>query len=181
MSQCTARAKRTGDRCQKHAVAGAVVCRSHGAGARQVRRKAHQRVAEAKALAELLSAEIEPIDNPLVELAKLGGKAKQWMDIIETRVAQLARVGYSGPVGEQINAEVTLLERAMDRLASILIAFAKLNIDERLARIDERIADQVILGLSRALDDNDVTGADAANIVASTAQHLRLIESGDAA
>jgi hypothetical protein len=58
MAQCKATANRTGRQCQKRAVAGAAVCLSHGAGAKQVRRVAAQRVALARA-AELLGPDVQ--------------------------------------------------------------------------------------------------------------------------
>lgn len=50
MSRCRATARRTGQQCQKRAVAGATVCLSHGAAASQVRRAARERVALARAV-----------------------------------------------------------------------------------------------------------------------------------
>jgi hypothetical protein len=46
--QCKATSQRSGQRCQKHAIKGATVCLSHGAAARQVKRKAAEEVALAQ-------------------------------------------------------------------------------------------------------------------------------------
>lgn len=46
--RCTAKTKRTDDRCKNYAIRGGNVCRIHGGGAPQVRRKADERVARAR-------------------------------------------------------------------------------------------------------------------------------------
>lgn len=43
--QCKARSTRTGERCKRHAINGAVVCQTHGGATRQVRFKAEERIA----------------------------------------------------------------------------------------------------------------------------------------
>ncbi|WP_156431689.1 hypothetical protein [Mycobacterium sp. GA-1199] len=45
--QCTARSKRTGNRCQRPAMLGGNVCRAHGGNAPQTRAKARQRLEQA--------------------------------------------------------------------------------------------------------------------------------------
>ena len=45
-TQCTATAKSTGERCRRSPIAGATVCRVHGAGAPQVRQAARRRLDE---------------------------------------------------------------------------------------------------------------------------------------
>lgn len=65
--RCTARSKRSGQRCRKLAVRGATVCATHGGSAPQVRAAAARRVARDDALAAASS-----------ELARLGGG---WVDV----------------------------------------------------------------------------------------------------
>ena len=45
--QCTARSKRTGERCRLPSMLGGNVCRSHGGAAPQTRAKAQRRLAQA--------------------------------------------------------------------------------------------------------------------------------------
>ncbi len=51
MHQCTAHAKGTGLRCKNNAITGSNVCRNHGGSAPQVKRKAAERLKEARDLA----------------------------------------------------------------------------------------------------------------------------------
>ena len=44
MSQCTATAKSTGERCQRPAIKGGTVCYQHGGAAGQVQKKAQERL-----------------------------------------------------------------------------------------------------------------------------------------
>ena len=45
MAQCTATSKQTKKRCRRPAIRGGTVCRFHGGGAPQVKRKAEERLA----------------------------------------------------------------------------------------------------------------------------------------
>lgn len=146
MGQCTATAKATGQRCGRLANRGTTVCRVHGGNAPGVRAKAVERLTEEKARAELgklaaLLGPADPVEDPLRELLQLGGEARRWKELLAGRVAELTSVGYEGIAGEQLRAEVAVFERALDRLAGILATIARLNIDERLSKINESQAD----------------------------------------
>lgn len=73
--RCTARSSRTGRPCRNYAMAGTTVCRSHGAGAGQVRRAAARRIAQEQAARMLADVEVTPIDDPLLELERLAAEA----------------------------------------------------------------------------------------------------------
>src|SRR5882762_10370991 len=97
---------------------------------------------------------IIPIDDPLTELSKLAGEVTAWKDVIARRVAFLSDVRYDGEkTGEQIRGEVIVFERALDRCNSVLTGMARLNIDERLARISEAQAQLVAEVLSTVLSE----------------------------
>ena len=64
--QCKAKSKQSGRRCRNAAIAGGTVCRMHGGGARQVKRKAALRELEA------VKAMIDP-KRILEELATVAG------------------------------------------------------------------------------------------------------------
>lgn len=157
MALCKAKAKSTGNQCGNLAIIGGTVCRIHGGSAAHVKAKAAERVTEHKARGELgkldsLLGPAEPVENPLLELQSLAGEAKRWKELMSARVAGLTSVGYQGPTGEQVKAEVALLERAMDRMVHVLGIIAKLNIDERLMRIDQEQAQRMSTTLIEALD-----------------------------
>ncbi len=59
-------------------------------------------------------------------------------------MAELERLRYSTEGGEHIRGEVVLFERAVESCRKILVDVARLDIDERLARIGQRQAPQVI-------------------------------------
>lgn len=130
--------------CTNPPVVGADVCRMHGGAAPQVKAKAQQRIAEAEAKRKLgLLAEVlgpaEPVANPLLELSRLAGEAIRWKEILAGRVAELERIRYEDfKGGEQLRAEISLFERAIDRCSTILANIVRLNIDERLATITEQ-------------------------------------------
>ncbi len=105
---------------------------------------------------------VRPVDNPLEELQRLAGRVLAWERVIGELVNELDSVRYETEFGEQLRSEVALLERAMDRCERILVAMARLNLDERLVKISEaqaKLVTGVILGafvnigLSRELQD----------------------------
>lgn len=66
--RCTAHSSRTGLPCRKYPIAGATVCRAHGAGAPQVIRVAKQRLLALQppavdALAEALEADTQQLNR----------------------------------------------------------------------------------------------------------------------
>jgi len=58
---------------------------------------------------------------------------------------------YEGRGGEQLRAEVALYERSLDRAGKMLVEWSRLNIDERLARIEEAKAAAILEVIRRAL------------------------------
>lgn len=145
--------KTNGDPCNNYAITGGLVCHAHGGRAKQVKAKAAQRVAEGKVRAQLARMDVEPITDPLSELAKITGEVVAWKDAIRDRVNELTSLRYSTEGGEQLRAEVALFERAMDRCEKFLTAMARLNIDERLARISEQQADLIMRAVTGGIAD----------------------------
>ena len=81
--QCTAKSKQTQNRCKKRPIRGSTVCKFHGGGSPQVRRKALERIVEmsaAQVLGELTHIgrsnmldymKIDPTGEPVVDFSKL--------------------------------------------------------------------------------------------------------------
>jgi hypothetical protein len=148
------KARRSTDRqpCEAFAMDGAVVCSAHGGRAPQVKAAARRRGLERQAAAELARLDVQPLDDPLSELALLAGQVVAWKDAMAGLVNQLAGLRYEGDgSGEQLRAEVALLERAFDRCERVLTAMARLNIDERLTEISEARAGQIMSFLAAVL------------------------------
>jgi hypothetical protein len=129
-------------------------CKLHG-GSTPSHRKAG---VEAQARAELARLDLPPVEDPLSELAKVCGQVIAWKDSMAERVNQLRSLRYSTEGGEQLRAEVALWERALDRCERFLTAMARLNIDERLARISEERAEVIITVFTAALERNGIEG-----------------------
>jgi len=86
--QCTAKSKRSGERCRHWAMNGSQVCHMHGGRARQVKAKAKRNLAELEASRFLQSIEVVPVENPIVELQAVAGRAKAFMTYVESRYLQ---------------------------------------------------------------------------------------------
>jgi len=137
-------------------------CKDHGAHQGSfLSKQAASNVVEGRVadrITEIMSShgdrllEPSPVGNPLSELLALAGEMAEWKKIMQEIVAYLLsrdRVRYAHDrVGEQLRAEVLIYERAIERLASLLVKIAKLGIAQQLVKIE---ADQVRL-IERALD-----------------------------
>lgn len=141
--RCTATANRTGEQCQRAAIEGGRVCPMHGGRAPAVKAAAARRVAEAKAQDALDRSGAGPVGNPLAALQQLAGEILVFKEWLAGRVEQLNEMRYRGASGEQIRGELQAYERALDRSARVLSDIARLNIDERLARITEQQVDDM--------------------------------------
>lgn len=150
-------------------------CRKHLGNSPNVARAAELERVEHEARAELARLDVSPVDNPLEELQKLAGRVLAWERAIGELVNGLSEIRYeSGQGGEQLRAEVALLERAMDRCERILIAMVRLNVDERLARVTGEQAALVVGVLKGALDDLGIDRSEA-EVSAVMARRLRLV------
>lgn len=155
--RCEALSKRSGQRCRGFAVRGTQPprCRMHlGKRLAVVRAEVAARRDAAAVLVREGSA--SPVEDPLSVLAALAGDALAWRDACAELVGRLDQVRYQGAGGEQLRAEIALLERATDRAVRIVEAMARLNIDERLARIRGLQAERVVQALMATLAAVDV-------------------------
>jgi hypothetical protein len=118
-----------------------------------------------------------PVENPLHALQKLAGEVLQWKDLCREQLAELATVGYSGMTGEQVRAEIIVWERALDRSITALATLARLNIDERLAVIEEQQAKMVRQAFAAGMEELGVGAEQRAAAAKIFARHLRIVES----
>lgn len=126
-------------------------CRLHGGSTRSQSKRAADEEIEERARAVLARLDVAPVGNPLAELQKLAGQVLAFKDAIGRMVNELESIRYETEFGEQLRAEVALFERAMDRCERVLVAMARLGIDERLAKIEEAKARIVIEAVEVAL------------------------------
>lgn len=143
--QCTAKARRTGSRCKRSAIPGGTVCSMHGGKAPAVKAAAERRLqtqAIQKDIAAVLSHEaIEPIQDPVLALAELAAEVRATVKALGARVNALSEISYMSALGiEQTKAEITLLGEGQDRLARILTALGRFDLDERRVRLSEKEA-----------------------------------------
>jgi hypothetical protein len=126
-----------------------------------------------------LGAILGPVDavaDPLTELGKLAGEVMRWKNLLAERVAELQAIRYEDAKGgEQLRSEVALWERALDRCTTVLATMARLNIDERLAAINERQADRVLRAIDMALEAAGVEQARRGEAKLAAAKHLRAV------
>jgi hypothetical protein len=136
---------RGSDKCRMHAGKPAAVIRL-----------------QADAAEQLARLDVPAVEDPLSELARVCGQVLAWKDSMAEAVNDLGgKLRYEGKGeagGEQLRAEVALWERALDRCERFLTAMARLNIDERLARISEERAEFIITVLTVALERAGIEG-----------------------
>ncbi|MEU5633532.1 hypothetical protein ACH47C_26930 [Streptomyces rishiriensis] len=126
-------------------------------------------------LFEKVVPEVVPVDSPLEAYRMFAGRVMAWLDLMDTLLGGIDSPRYRGATAEQIRGEVLLFERAMDRANTVLSTYAKLNVDERLARVTEKQADAVVAAIGAALAHAGVTGSAAADARKVAARHLRAL------
>lgn len=117
-----------------------------------------------------------PVSDPLEALQRLAGRALALEETIGELVNNLRSVRYETETGgEQLRAEVAVLERAMDRCGRLLVDIAKLNIEERMAKVTEKQAAMAMDAMSAALRDMGLSTEQQREARQRVAGHLRLV------
>jgi hypothetical protein len=150
----------------------------HGSATKRAKAAGERKVVDEQIRAQLACLDVAPIADPLSELAKIAGQVVAWKDMLADKVNDLNSLRYSTEGGEQLRAEVALWERAMDRCEKFLTAMARLNIDERLARISERQADIIIKAVTATLAERGLSPEEQAEARRDVARRLRVASSG---
>ncbi len=115
-------------------------------------RRLAARTLEADARAVLAYEATEPIGDPVLELALLAAEVKATVRAIGARVNALQDVRFESLTGtEQVRAELTLLGDYQDRLARMLTALGRLDLDGRRVRITEAQAALMVTAVNQLL------------------------------
>jgi hypothetical protein len=155
-------------------------CKLHGGSTRSHRVRAETTRAH-RTLAELTEPVEGPLTDPLGELLMLAAEVVRWKALIAGKLGSLEDL----TVGEAavIRGEVILWERALDRCAHVLAAIAKLNIEERLAtvqvRLAERQGEQAALVVFWALEEFGINLSERGAREVVARQMRRLVDMGD--
>jgi hypothetical protein len=144
--------------CGKNAVRGLDRCQYHGAGhpaAREMGERVMRDRVEQHRLKQLIKqhglSEEEAL-NPLLQLQKLGIETLAVKQFFLEEMAKLEGMVYDDRLGiEQVRQMVQLYERAADRANRLLVDMARLDIDNRLAKITERQGDIIATILEKVL------------------------------
>lgn len=162
----------TGNRCKSKPVDGYPLCQRHidRASVKEIALIRGKDVAFDKQKGVL-------VVNPLEELAQLVSEVIAYKDFCAQQVAKLrGDHRYEGRSGEQLRAEVALYERSLDRAGKLLIEWSKLNIDERLTRIEEAKAMAIIEVIRRSLMSADLTDEQRKKAEEIAIKELRALE-----
>ena len=131
-----------------------------------------------EALSRLGTAQGAPVDNPLAALALLAGQVLAFKDAVGELVNRLDEIRYQDAKGgEQLRSEVAMYERALDRSTQVLVAMARLKLDERLVAVSEATADMLVRAVDAGLAAAGVTGEAREPVRKAIARELRIISS----
>jgi hypothetical protein len=153
-------------------------CSWHGGSSPSGSRSADGKRLEAEAQKLLYRHDAPPAANPLEALQALAGRALAMEGALGELVNRLTSIRYEGKGeggAEQLRAEVAVLERAMDRAGKLLVDIARLNIDERLVKIEEGKARIIVEAIEIALAAAGVRGQAATEAKRAAARHLRSV------
>lgn len=183
--QCTARSKRSGERCKRRPIRGGNVCSMHGGKIPAVVARAQQRLAlrEASEYVQQEAGVRGPLSLSEVydELLNTARITVQWRDLLERMLTEMQgewRYTALGAGTEQLRSEVALFERAMTRSAKVLELIARLDIDARAAAISARQGEMVATAIRRAIQAGDLTPEQHERILAAIPGELRRITMG---
>lgn len=152
-------------------------CKLHGGSTPTVARGAERERAEtqARGLFDRIAPDIAPIDNPLAAYAAFAGRVMAWMQLMDSLLDGLRSPRYEGEHGEQIRGEVQLYERSMDRANTVLSAYARLNIDDRLARVTEQQGERIAQILTAVLAELGLSDEQQREARRGVVRHLRVV------
>lgn len=180
---CGARLRRREGTCERQAGAGTDHkgygnCSWHGGCSPSGTVSAISERIEAEAGRLLYKRDAGPVTDPLEALQRLAGRALALEETIGRLVNDLSSIRYESggeSSSEQLRAEVAVLERAMDRCGKLLVDIAKLNIEERMAKVTELQAALAEKALLATLAEMGFTPERQRDAQARLGRHLRAV------
>jgi hypothetical protein len=157
---CLAKTKSSNDgtyECKLRPIAGGTRCIKHGAGTKQAKAKAHERLALGKAQRHLEAlGDTAPHRDSYEALQAVGNQASLLLDLLSGVVSQLHEFRYEGDHGENIRGELQAYMTAMARAESVHSKIISLGLEERRLTIDEAKIALIVAALDKALDQRQL-------------------------
>ena len=150
MARCIAKAKSTGEQCQRSAIAGGTVCRVHGGATKAAKAAAARQLEAERAAAAVarigLRVEGDPIAHMLDVIAYQAGMVAYWRSVVESLDDDSLTWGATkvneGPTGTTEEAKphiaYVLLDEAQSKLVRYCAEALKAGVAERQVRLAEQ-------------------------------------------
>ena len=98
-----------------------------------------------------------PVGHPVEELLGIAAEAKSWLGVLRERLAALSQFDTHDRTGaDKESAIVSLYERSLDRTGRLLHELARLDLDTRVAVLEEERARLVLTLVLRVLESHDL-------------------------
>lgn len=174
--------QRIGDPCTMPALKGQCVCRLHGGKAKQNLAKGAERVADEQAAAALTKVlgevDAREIRDPSRALAQLAGEIQQAKDAARHLMRHADNLVDTPTGGMDVHPYVKLYERLVGQYRGILVDMGKLDIDERIANVEELTLSMQMAAIVAGLADAGVDTPEVRKAIAARFQALEL-EAGE--
>jgi len=140
-------------------------CYRHGGSTESHNKAARVEILDRDARKLLAIEGFEPIVDPFTELSELAGEVKKLKNVLRDKVEELTNLKDVGGknVATQIDVLFQAYERSIDRCERILMGMARLDLEDRIARLHARIdsdtADQIVSAMTASLEGVDISDA----------------------
>jgi len=151
---CGAHCRTTGEPCKNAPVTDSTRCRMHGGKTPKAKARAAQIGIARQARKALADFDLEPVLNPLEALQQHAAEVMALRDYLRDQVSRLEQLRYEGGSGEQVRAELAAYQGALRDTTAVLTAMARLDLDDRIVRINTRIEEakgELLANLIRAI------------------------------
>jgi len=158
MAQCNGTTHRHGEPrpCAQPAMKGQTVCKSHGGLAPQNMAAAARRIAEQKAQAlldgtPLWNPDATPTTDPVSELGLLAGQLRDLRDKLGAQIEAKDECPCCGR-GDYDHVTTSMFKTVLRESGSLLTNMARLGLEDRRIKIEERKVDMVIVAVMAGLN-----------------------------